>query len=86
LFVSHQSVEQAIGPLVEALRADGADVEVAAVRDGTAELRLLLDDASCAECVMPADVLEALFLDAIAATDQSVDRVRFLDPREPARL
>jgi hypothetical protein len=80
--MQHGSLEQAIGPLVEALRADGADAEVTGVRDGTVEIRLVLEDASCAECVMPAGVLEPLFLDAIVKAGEPAQRVRLDDPRE----
>lgn len=74
-------VQKAIEPLVGALRADGADVDVARVEGGSVELQLIVEDASCADCVMPGDVLESLFLDAIVTAGHEVDRVRLADPR-----
>jgi Fe-S cluster biogenesis protein NfuA len=82
--VDATAIERAIDPLLEALRADGGDLEVVTVEDGTIVLRLHLEDASCAECVMPADVLEPLLRDSIAASGQPVERVQLLDPRRAA--
>jgi hypothetical protein len=79
--VDHGDVRSAIAPLVEGLRADGADVLVERVTPAQVELRLVLEDASCAECVMPADVLEPLFLDAIATAGHEVATVAIQDPR-----
>lgn len=74
-------VRDAIGPMQEALRADGADVHVVGVDGGTVDLRLLVEDATCAECVMPQEVLEELLREAIVAAGHPVERVRLEDPR-----
>lgn len=74
-------VSDAIAPMQEALRADGADVDVVAVDGGTVDLRLKVEDASCAECVMPQDILEELLREAIASAGHPVERVRLDDPR-----
>lgn len=76
-------VQRAIEPLVLALNADGADVRVVEVDGRRVELRLSVADASCAECVMPGDVLEGLFLDALATAGHQVERLRLDDPRPP---
>lgn len=75
-------VQHAIEPLVGALQADGADVDVARVEGRLVELRLSVEDASCADCVMPGEVLEALLLDAIVTAGHDVERVRLADPRD----
>jgi hypothetical protein len=74
-------VRSAIAPLAEGLRADGADVLVERVATDRVELRLVLEDASCAECVMPVEVLEPLFLDAITTAGHDVATVAIGDPR-----
>jgi hypothetical protein len=79
-----RDVESAIAPLAEGLRADGADVLVDQVASDRVELRLVLEDASCAECVMPAEVLEPLFLEAITTAGHDVAAVAIDDPRRDA--
>ena len=73
---------------VDALRRlmqpDGADLEVIAIdpASGRVELRLILEGASCADCVMPRDLLEAVFRDRLRRTVGSVTAVTVDDPRE----
>lgn len=80
--MDESQVVEAIGPLAEALRADGADVVVERVDATTIDLRLVLDDASCAECVMPAPTLVELFEGAARGAGLPVEKVRLADPRE----
>jgi hypothetical protein len=79
--VDAANVRTAIASLVEGLRADGADVVVERVEPAQVELRLVLEDASCAECVLPAEALEPLFLDAITTAGHDVVAVSLIDPR-----
>ena len=48
------------------------------------ELRLVLPDAACEECVMPRPLLEDLAAHLFQAQDPSVEGVRIHDPREGA--
>jgi hypothetical protein len=79
--VDVSEVREAIDPLVGALRADGADVVVQGVEGGQVDLQLLLEDASCTDCVMPAEVLEPLFLDALTSAGHQIATVQLDDPR-----
>jgi hypothetical protein len=73
-----------ITPVREMLQADGVDAELVASDDttGTARLRLVIDDAECAECVMPRPILETLALRLLKPTNPTVQAVRIDDPRE----
>jgi Fe-S cluster biogenesis protein NfuA len=61
------------------IRLDGFDEEALTVR-----LRLVLESAECAECVMPAPILEDIALAAFQRAGAPVDRVVIVDPREGA--
>jgi Fe-S cluster biogenesis protein NfuA len=65
-----------ISPVRDLIQLDGGDIEVVAVDGSTVELRLLLADAECAECVMPREVLEEVAAKLLGLT------VRIDDPRE----
>jgi Fe-S cluster biogenesis protein NfuA len=54
-------VEAAVAEIARVLRADGGDLVLVDVDDGTARVRVrvVLDDASCADCVLPPDQLRA---------------------------
>ena len=65
-------------PVRDILPADGGDIELVAFDGGTAELRLILESAECAECVLPKPMLED-----VAAKLLGVP-VRIDDPREPS--
>lgn len=47
-----------ISPVRDLIRLDGGEVELVSDDGGAAHLRLILEDAECAECVMPKGVLE----------------------------
>ena len=47
-----------ISPVRDLIQLDGGDVEVLADDGSSVHLRLILEDAECAECVMPKGVLE----------------------------
>ena len=66
-----------LSPVRDILQADGGDIELVAFDGGAAELRLILESAECAECVLPKPMLED-----VAAKLLGVP-VRIDDPREP---
>ena len=47
-----------LSPVRDLLQLDGGDVELVSLEGGTAHLRLLLESAECAECVLPKPMLE----------------------------
>jgi hypothetical protein len=68
------------------LGPDGAQVVVVGW-DGAAgelSLRLELESADCAECVVPRPLLDRLLLDALREHEPAVRAVRLDDPREAA--
>ena len=80
--------EATIAPALDEVRslvqADGGDMELVALdgSTGTVSLRLVLEGASCEECVMPRDFLEQIALDVLRRTASGVSSVSIDDPRE----
>ena len=64
------------------IRLDGAELELVAVEGTTANLRLVVTDASCAECVMPRTMLEAIALQMMQPLVPGLSAVAIDDPRE----
>jgi hypothetical protein len=61
------TIDAAVDDLAGFLRADGADLLVrdADPRTDRIHLALVVDDVSCAECVLPPDDLHATIADAL---------------------
>jgi Fe-S cluster biogenesis protein NfuA len=76
-------IADAVGELRAILRSDGADVEITKweASTGVLSLRLGLETASCAECVLPVHDLEAVALRLVNGTAPEVTRVHVADPR-----
>ena len=66
-----------LSPVRDILQADGGDIELVDFDGTTADLRLVLESAECADCVLPRPMLED-----VAAKLLGVP-VRIDDPREP---
>lgn len=64
------------------VQADGGDMQVVGIDDATVKLKLILEGASCAECVMPRDFLEQIVLDMLKQKVPAVAGVSIEDPRE----
>jgi hypothetical protein len=75
-----------ITPALEELRglvqADGADMTVSAIEGSTVNLQLIVEGASCVECVMPREILEQVALDIFRRNGAGADAVVIDDPRE----
>ncbi len=71
-----------LAPVQEMIRLDGADLELVGVDGATARLRLVVTDASCADCVMPRAMLEAIALQMMQPSVPGLSAVAIDDPRE----
>lgn len=69
-------------PVRDLLRADGGDIELVGEEGGTARLRLLLEGAECAECVLPRPILEEIALKLLRSARPGLTSVLIEDPRE----
>ncbi len=78
--------EATIVPALDEVRAlvqaDGGDMQLVGLGADTVQLRLVLEGASCEECVMPRDFLEQIALDVLKRAVPAVGAVSIDDPRE----
>ena len=76
----------ALNPALDEIRslvqADGGDMLLTSVVDGTVNLQLVVEGASCVECVMPREFLEQIALDLLRGQAPEVGAVSIDDPRE----
>jgi len=80
--IDQANIEPALEEARALVQADGGDMEVVGVDDSTVNIRLILEGASCAECVMPRDFLEQIVLDMLKQKIPAVSAVSIDDPRE----
>jgi Fe-S cluster biogenesis protein NfuA len=80
--ITMAEAESALAAVRELVAADGGDILVSATSDDSVALRLVLDTAECAECVMPRAFLETVALDMMQPSLPSLTRVEIDDPRE----
>jgi hypothetical protein len=64
------------------VQADGGDMLLTAVDGSTIRLQLVVEGASCVECVMPREFLEQIALDIFRRGGVDADAVAIDDPRE----
>jgi hypothetical protein len=78
-----ESVTVAVEELAAFLRADGANLLVRDADPKTARIRLTLviDDVTCAECVLPPDELHATIADALQRRIRGEFELIVDDPR-----
>jgi hypothetical protein len=79
-----EGMAAALAELRELIKADGGGMEVVSsdLEGRTVELRLILEDAACQECVLPRELLERVALDVARRTVPDMVRVSIDDPRE----
>jgi hypothetical protein len=81
-------VGEAVDEMGALLRSDGADLKLVDADPKTARivLQLELDGAECAECVLPADLLEQMVSEALSRRVPGEFELVLRDPRrdEPA--
>ncbi len=80
--VDEAAVSAGLGPVRQILQADGGDIELVAVVGSTAELRLVVEGANCAECVLPRPMLETVALQMMKPLVPGLTAVAIDDPRE----
>ncbi|MEZ5244181.1 MAG: hypothetical protein R2707_03725 [Acidimicrobiales bacterium] len=80
--IDHARAEAALAGVRELVAADGGDIVVASTSDDAVRLTLVLETASCAECVMPRRFLETVALDMMRAELPGLAAVVIDDPRE----
>jgi hypothetical protein len=76
------NLAEELEPLAETLRADGADLSLDEVVDGTVRVRLIFGPDVCEECILPKEHLESILMSALHAADPAVVAVQLQDPRE----
>jgi hypothetical protein len=77
-------LDDGLSAVRELLGPDGADVEPTGwdATTGTLAVRLVLDSAECAECVVPRPMLDTLLLNALRAHAPEVHTLDLDDPRD----
>lgn len=83
--MSDDELYEALAGLRQGLHADGADLEVSAIENGTLHVRLVLGDETCSDCIVDKPMLEGLIQRAAAACDGPAIIVVLEDPRPPRR-
>jgi Fe-S cluster biogenesis protein NfuA len=76
------TVTAGLTPVREVLQSDGGDIELVGVDGDTARLRLVLETAGCAECVLPRPMLETIALQMMQPLVPGLSAVAIDDPRE----
>lgn len=77
------AVDAALDEVRSLVQIDGGDLELLGITGPEVHLRLLVEDASCAECIMPRHFLQDIALDVFRRNGASdVTAVRIDDPRE----
>jgi hypothetical protein len=66
----------ALEGLRQALQADGADLELVDLQNGTLRARLLFGPDCCRECILPPETLEAFMLNELGKSTVGVERIK----------
>jgi NifU-like domain len=80
--VDETTITPALDELRGLVQADGADMTLTGVDGTTVNLRLVVETASCVECVMPRELLEQIALNIFQRNGAGADAVVIDDPRE----
>lgn len=77
------AVDDALAELTPMLQADGADLTLVSADPATAriEMQLHVEDATCAECVLPSELLEQVINDALSRRITGEFELVLRDPR-----
>ena len=77
-----EQAEAALAGVKELVAADGGDIVVASTSEHAVRLTLVLESATCAECVMPRRFLETVAFDMMRSGLPALTEVVIDDPRE----
>ena len=80
--IDPDALTPALDEIRSLVQADGGDMLLTSVVDGTVNLQLVVEGASCVECVMPRPFLEHVALDVLRRNGAEADAVTIDDPRE----
>ena len=80
--IDPDALTPALDEIRSLVQADGGDMLLTSVVDGTVNLQLVVEGASCVECVMPREFLEQIALDMLRGQAPEVGAVSIDDPRE----
>jgi Fe-S cluster biogenesis protein NfuA len=77
------AVDDALAELAPMLQADGADLTLVSADPATSriEMQLHVENATCAECVLPSELLEQVIVDALARRIPTEFELVLRDPR-----
>jgi hypothetical protein len=82
----HMADRAALQPALDEVRsiisADGGDILLTSVEGSTVNLQLVVQGASCAECILPRPLLEQVTLDIFQRGGTGVTAISIDDPRE----
>jgi Fe-S cluster biogenesis protein NfuA len=76
-----QGVSDALDPLRAGFEADGAGLAVEAASAERVVVRLVLNSATCADCIVSPPILERMISTALLARFPELGRVEVVDPR-----
>lgn len=80
--IDHASASAGLEPVRAVLQSDGGDIELVGIEGDTARLRLVLEAAGCADCVLPRPMLETIALQMMGPLVPGLNAVVIDDPRE----
>jgi len=80
--IDSDEVVAGLAPVQEMIRLDGGDLVLVDVEESTAHLRLVVEGANCAECVLPRSLLEGVALEMMQPLVPGLTAVAIDDPRE----
>ena len=82
--VEESEVRSAVVEVAGLVQTDGGDIEFVSLDSGTGTvaLRLKLESANCAECVLPKAMLESLATGIVQRTLPGITGISIDDPRE----
>jgi len=80
--IDRTALDAALGDVRALVTADGGDLVLSSIDDGTVHLRLVLETAECQECVMPGAFLGQVALDMLSPSVPGLASVVVDDPRE----
>ncbi|GII30247.1 NifU family protein [Planotetraspora mira] len=76
-----EDLEKALDGLRRGFQADGADLKVESATESQLTLRLVGDDRTCWECIIPPDRLRELIGSVLRDSVPSIETIDLIDPR-----